>query len=96
MENILSLHINYALHSNFRQRLSEIGIKVLNTVEVVNSKVLMYIIDCPKELESDVTDLAFMTWIKNPVFQKYYHGTKEYEAIKEAYLLERELKQKGS
>ena len=42
-----------------------------------------------KEKENDITDMAFMTWIKNPVFQKYYHDTRAFKEIAEKYVTER-------
>lgn len=88
--NIICLSVRYQLANNFRSLVEALpNCKVQNVVEISNCKILQYIIDCPKEHEGVIVDYAFMTWIKNPVFQKYYGGTKEFDAIAEAYIKER-------
>jgi len=86
----LCLRVKYELSADFVSKVnSEKDCKVQKVIEILNCKMLEYWIDCPKEKESLITDYAFMTWIKNPVFQKYYHGTKAFELIAENYIAER-------
>lgn len=86
----LCLRVKYGLSAEFVSKVnSEKDCKVQNVFEILNCKMLEYWIDCPKEKESLITDYAFMTWIKNPVFQKYYHGSKAFELIAENYIAER-------
>ncbi len=86
----LCLSVKYQLAQRFRSLVELIPeCKVVNVVEVSNCKILQYIIHCPKEQENLIVDYAFMTWIKNPVFQKYYGGTKEFDQISDDYIKER-------
>lgn len=86
----LCLRVKYELSSEFVSMVnSETGCEVQKVIEILNCKVLEYWIDCPKEKENLITDYAFMTWIKNPVFQKYYSGSKAFELIAENYIDER-------
>lgn len=86
----LCLIVKYELSSEFVSKVnSEKDCKVQKVIEILNCKMLQYWIDCPKEKERLITDYAFMTWIKNPVFQKYYHGTKAFDEIAEQYIAER-------
>jgi len=86
----LCLRVKYELSADFVSKVnSEKDCKVQKVIEILNCKMLEYWIDCPKEKESLITDYAFMTWIKNPVFQKYYHGTRAFEEIAEQYIAER-------
>lgn len=86
----LCLRVKYELSAEFVSKInSESNCKVQKVIEILNCKMLEYWIDCPKEKESLITDYAFMTWIKNPVFQKYYHSTRAFEEIAEQYISER-------
>ncbi len=92
----ICLRVRYELSSEFVSKVNaEPGCKVRNVIEILTCKMLEYWIDCPKEKENQITDYAFMTWIKNPVFQKYYHGTKAFEEIAEQYINERLNKEHG-
>lgn len=91
----LCLTVKYDLASEFRSLVESEGCKIRNVIEIQSGKLIQYWIDCPKEKENLVTDMAFMTWIKNPVFQKYYHATKAFEAISENYITERLIKENG-
>lgn len=88
----LIVSTEYRLSGNFRQLAEQNGCKIKNVIELINCKVLQFWIECPKEIENEITDMAFMTWIKNPVFQKYYHGTPEFEKIAADYIKEQESK----
>lgn len=88
----LILSVKYALMNEFLELVRREELEIKKVVELVNCEVLQYWIDCPKEKENLITDYAFMTFIKNPVFQKYYHGTKAFEEIAEKYIKEREEK----
>lgn len=89
----LCLRVKYELSAEFVLKVnSEKGCRVQKVIEILNCKMLEYWIDCPKEKENLITDYAFMTWIKNPVFQKYYHGSRAFEKIADDYISER-LKQ---
>lgn len=84
-------NVNYNLSSEFVQKVnSEKDCKIEKVIEILTCKVLQYWIICPKEKEAEISDYAFMTWIKNPVFQKYYHGSEAFEKIKNDYIKSRE------
>ena len=86
----LCLRVKYELSAEFVSKVySESDCKIQKVIEIITCKMLEYWIDCPKEKEKLITDYAFMTWIKNPVFQKYYHGTRAFEEIAEQYIAER-------
>lgn len=87
----LILSVKYELANDFRRLVEKTNpCKVEKVTELVSYSVLQYWIICPKELEAIITDYAFMTWIKNPVFQKYYHETQAFIAISENYINERQ------
>ena len=85
----LCLRVKYELSNEFVQKVNSVGCKIEKVIELLNCKMLEYWINCPKEKEELITDFAFMTWIKNPVFQKYYHGSKAFEDISQQYINER-------
>jgi hypothetical protein len=69
----LRLIVNYDRALKFRELVEQIkDCKVRNVIEIKTCEVLEYWIDCPEEQEEKITDMAFMTWITNPEFQKYY------------------------
>lgn len=85
----ICLTVKYNLAFEFRALVEKTeGCVVKNVIEIKSGELLQYWIDCPKEKENLITDMAFMTWIKNPVFQKYYHGTKAFDEISEKYISE--------
>lgn len=86
----LCLTVKYALAFEFRALVERIAdCKVKNVIEIKSGELLQYCIECPKEKENEITDMAFMTWIKNPVFQKYYHDTRAFQEIADKYVSER-------
>jgi hypothetical protein len=86
----LCLTVKYALAFEFRALVERMqDCKVKNVIEIKSGELLQYWIECPKEKENEITDMAFMTWIKNPVFQKYYHDTRAFQEIAEKYVSER-------
>ena len=86
----LCLTVKYALAFEFRALVERIAdCKVKNVIEIKSGELLQYWIECPKEKENEITDMAFMTWIKNPVFQKYYHDTMAFQEIADKYVSER-------
>lgn len=87
----LCLMVKYELAFEFRSKVEQIeGCKVSKVIEIKSGELLQYWVDCPTELEEQITDFAFMTFIRNPIFQKYYKGTKAFEKIAEKYLAENE------
>lgn len=90
----LCLTVKYDLSFEFRTLVeSEEKCIIKNVIEIQSGKLIQYWIDCPKEKDNIITDMAFMTWIRNPVFQKYYHGTKAFETISENYIAEQLIKE---
>lgn len=88
----LCLRVNYDLSTEFVSKVKSEGCKIEKVIEIINCKLLEYWIDCPKEKENIISDYAFMTFIKNPVFQMHYSGTKAFESLAEKYIQEREEK----
>jgi len=85
----LCLTVKYALSFEFRELVEQMqDCKIKNVIEIKSGELLQYWIECPKEKENEITDMAFMTWIKNPVFQKYYHDTRAFQKIAEKYVSE--------
>jgi len=82
----LTLHVNYKLHLEFRALVEQQpGCRVTKVVELKCCELLHYWIDCPPEKEDDITHMAFMTWIRNPLFQECYSDTKAFQPIAEQY-----------
>lgn len=78
MEENLCLAVKYQLSGEFRSLVESIqGCRVLNVVEIKSCEILQFVIECPTEKQNTVVDYAFMTWIKNPVFQKILFGIKK-------------------
>ncbi len=85
----LCLPVNYELMDEFRSKvLAEEDCRIKNVIEMITCKVIQYIIECPKEKEKMILDWGFMTFIKNPKFQKYYLDSKNFQLIAEKYLQE--------
>lgn len=88
--------VNYALVYEFRNLVEQDRrCKVINVTEVVSEKVSYVEIRYPKEKGALISDYAFMTWISNPVFQRYYHESKVYQMIAEKYINEQVKKQQN-
>lgn len=78
----LALRTNYALSSDFIILVEQIdGCSIKNVIEIISNELLEYWIECPKEKEDLITEMAFMTFIKNTKFQKYYQNTKAFKKI---------------
>jgi len=85
----LCLPTKYALSFKFRELVERNrDCKVINVIETKCMEVLTYIITCPDEKRELISDMAFMTWIKNPKFQKYFEETAEFKIIAAQYLAE--------
>ena len=84
---VLSLYltVNYDLSNEFRQKVISENCKIENVLEISSGFVIGFVINCPKEKEDLITDFAFMTWIRNPEFQKYYTGSKAFDKIAKQY-----------
>lgn len=88
----IELGVKYALASEFMAKVAaEEHCRIVNVIELKSGPdgILIYWVDCQMHKHDLITEYAFMTWIKNPVFQKYYHGTKAFEKIAEEYIRER-------
>lgn len=78
----LCLNVKYPLAFEFRALVEKIpDCKVKNVIEIKTCEILQYWIECPKEKEDEIIDMAFMTWIKNPEFQKYYKETSAFKKM---------------
>lgn len=83
----LCLTVNYLLHSDFRMLVSALkGVSIINVIEIKSCELIQYWIKCPKEHDNLITDYAFQTFIKNPVFQRYYHNSDAFKKIAEKYI----------
>lgn len=90
-ESPIEIFVNYELADDCRKLIEKLeGCKIIKVIEVVNCKVLSFWVKCPKDSEKEICDMAFMTFIKNPIFQRRYHGTKAFENISEAYIKSKE------
>ncbi len=85
-----SFCIKFELSYEFKTLVEKEGGEIKNVCEIKSGEILQYWIICPKEKEGLISDYAFQTWIKNPVFQKYYHVSKEFQKIADKYILDRE------
>lgn len=82
----LCVNVRYELSSDFLDKVTgETGCKIANVVELISNTMLQYWVDCPKEKEEIIVEYGFMTWIRNPVFQKYYKASEAFKKIAEEY-----------
>lgn len=90
-ESPVEIFVNYELSDECRKLIQALpDCSIVKVIEIVSCKVLSFWVKCPKELEPEISDMAFMTFIKNPVFQRRYHGTKAFEIISERYVKSKE------
>lgn len=68
----LAYPVRHALMGEFRDLATQEGCKVKNVVEQIGRQLIVYYLDVPEGKEALISDMAFMTFIKNPKFQKYY------------------------
>lgn len=68
--------VKYEFAYDFKQLAEQNGCIYKNMVELICCKLLLCILDVPEEKKELIDDMAFMTIIKNPKFQKYYDLTK--------------------
>ena len=87
---MISFCVKFELANYFRELAEKEGCEIKNVCEIKSGEILQYWIICPKEKECIISDYAFQTWIKNPVFQKYYHHSKEFQKIADKYISDRE------
>ena len=86
----LCLTVKYDLAYDFKVLVQSVqGCKIKNVIEMKTGELIQYWIECPKEKENEITEMAFMTWVRNPVFQMYYHHSKAFQEIAERYISER-------
>lgn len=89
----LCLRVKFELMNEFALKVgAEEDCKVVKVIELLTCKMIEYWIECPVEKDEKITEWAFMTWIKNPKFQKYYSDSENFKKIAEAYLIETQTK----
>ena len=89
----ICLAVRFGLHNEFRRLVSACeGCKVINVIELLTCKMLEYWVECPEEKKELITEFAFMTWIKNPEFQKHYLNDPSFIKISEQWKKEKNLK----
>jgi hypothetical protein len=82
MREPLGLFVYSPLAFAFRglvERMAECKIK--HIIELKSGQLLQYWIECPANKEDEIKEMAFMTWIKNPVYQKYYQDTSAFKEL---------------
>ena len=67
-----------------RWLIEKAGGKIINTVGTLDPNIILLIVEYPPELEAQIADYAFMTWISNPAFQKYYLESKAWQDYSES------------
>lgn len=84
--NTLHLFVNYALSSDFVNKVNSEGFGYIkNVFEIISCELLQYWIECPQCKVEIITEYAFMTFIRNPKFQKHYADSSNYKPIGEQY-----------
>lgn len=72
----------YDLHNEFRALVEkQPDCSIRKVIELKSCVLLLYWIDCPKHMDETITEMAFMTHITNPKFQKYYADTKAFKDL---------------
>lgn len=78
--------VNYNLSSDFVDKVNSEGNGYIkNVFEYISGELLQYWIECPPNKVEIIQEYAFMTFIKNPKFQKHYASSKNYKPIGEKY-----------
>jgi hypothetical protein len=65
-------NVRHALMGQFINLALQEGCKQQKVIEIIGRQLIQYWLIVPDGKQSLINDLAFMTWIKNPRFQKYY------------------------
>jgi hypothetical protein len=68
----ISVFVNHKMADQFVEKANGASCKILNVSEWISNELLEYIIECPETKTEYILELAFMTFISNPKFQKYY------------------------
>jgi hypothetical protein len=90
----LQLMVKYELSWEFRSLVESMqDCRIVKVIEYKTCELLQYWIDCPDSVSEKIVDMAFMTFIKNPEFQKYYRETNAFKLIAEQYLKEIKINQ---
>lgn len=77
---MISLFVNSKLSSAFRDKVNEQQrCSIKNVLEIIRGELLEYWIECPSEKIEHLTELAFMTFIKNKELQKYYANHRDFK-----------------
>jgi hypothetical protein len=78
----IELIVNYALHLEFRTKVQALpNCRVLRIFEIKCNELILYWIEAPDKLDDYIVKLAFMTFIKNPEFQKHYSECSAFKRI---------------
>jgi len=86
-------NIKYDLAADFRNLISNIeGCEIVKVIELESDFLLQYWIKSKEEDVEKISDMAFMTWIKNPEFQKYYQNSEAFQKIAEDYRIRNDSK----
>lgn len=64
--------VKYSLMQEFRDLAVSEGCGVVKVIEQISRQLITYILEVPDGKEELISDMAFMTFIRNPRFQKYY------------------------
>lgn len=64
--------VQYKLAYEFQRKAVEMGCKYFNMTEHIHMELLFCDLEVPKSKLELLDDMAFMTFISNPKFQKYY------------------------
>jgi hypothetical protein len=65
-------NVRHALMGQFLSLAQQEGCTQQKVIEIICRQMIQYWLIVPEGKEELIHDMAFMTWIKNPVFQKYY------------------------
>lgn len=69
----VSAFVKFSRAEQFIEKVNaELNCKIIKVSEWISNELLEYIIECPETKQEYIAELAFMTFISNPKFQKYY------------------------
>jgi hypothetical protein len=70
---VIEVMVQYKRADHFVEKVKvETDCTIISVREWLSNELLQYVIECPLLKKDYITELAFMSFISNPKFQKYY------------------------
>lgn len=86
MINTIELAVYPPLEQDFRELVQKENGKITWNTEIIMGKWVILFIEVDNSKNELINDMAFMTFVKNPKFQKYYTNSENYKKIANEYI----------